>query len=363
MIANLLCDEDLCNLTRVSRYMAASTSAKYLCRKGLTLSPRGYSLVVRDEGFSALNVWRRTSGTSKVPALHCYFGSDTCQMALQMLWLQRFFMSLSQRPSTVFDHIYLAEVKTPKLQQCLDLLGNAAMTGCRAITMTEVTIQDSRTGWKKKKDAIILKGLRLEELNFEYCQLTSSQWTNLLWKLVIPSLRMLKIMGETSMGAVYDFLLHNPGIRYIHFQKCSTTDIPSSSRRLELPKLQSLQGSSSQILNLLKCLSSPPSLRKLVVETNRHATSKPYNFVDQVMHCLSLCKGSLALEISLSKYRSVAGLMLDITRVCTARGLFDAALPCIISTLCIEFEGINDEWVFVRDIGTTELVYALIVSR
>lgn len=237
------------------------------------------------------------------------------------------------------------------------------MTGCRALTVTEVAVKDSRTGWKKKKidGSVVLDGL--EEINFEYCQLSPSQWINLLSRLNIPSLRILKILGETSMSAVYDFLLHHPDIRCLHFRKPSANDHPPASRRLNLPKLRSLQGSSSQILHLLQSLPSPPSIGKLVVEADQPVKLRRGTFVDQVMHCLALCKGPLALEITLPKERCTAGLMLDVTRISAAHGLCSTALPCIVSTFCIEFEGIGDEWILVRGLLATELVHAFTVSR
>ena len=123
MIAGSLCDGDLYNLTRVSRYMAAIGCPKYLCRKGINLSSRRFSLTVRGEGFKALCMWRRSPDFSAVPILFCEFDFlDVNQVVLEMQWLRKFVKSFPLGSRLIFDHVCLNNFETGKLEHCLELL-------------------------------------------------------------------------------------------------------------------------------------------------------------------------------------------------------------------------------------------------
>ena len=270
MIAGSLCDGDLYNLTRVSRYMAAIGCPKYLHRKGIDLSSRRFSLTVRGEGFKALRMWRQSPDFSAVPILFCEFDFlDVNQVVLEMQWLRKFVKSFPLGSRPIFDHVCLNNFETGKLEHCLELLRTVNETGCHAITATGLTFEDAHTdAWitqmeREVDGKILLEGL--QELSLENCQLSPYQWMNFLSKLHIPSLCELTIAGETSMEAVYHFLCQHPLIRVLHLQ-CTVEDVPPSSCRLRLPLLRSLCGSSSQILHLLQSLTLLPYLDKLAIE-------------------------------------------------------------------------------------------------
>lgn len=355
MIAGSLCDGDLYSLTRVSRYMATIGCPKYLRRKGITLSPRRFSLTVRGEGFKVLRMWHRSPDFSALPMLFCEFDFTDVSLAMsQMRWLQKFLKSFPSGSQPIFDDVCLNNFETVKLQHCLDLLRTVYEAGCHAVTMTGLAFQDACTVEKKKADSrILLEGIR--ELGLEYCLLSPSQWTNFLSKLHIPSLRELTIAGETSMVAVYHFLRQHPDIHDLRL-RCTAKDVPPSSCRLRLPLLRSLHGSSSHILHLLQSLTSPPSLDKLVIESNSH-TSLQHNALDEVTRCLAMSEGSLALEIRLlSKEVSVAELTRANICAPTAKVL---TLPCTVSTLYIEFEDACDESILVHDFPVTKLINVL----
>jgi len=349
MIVELLNDEDLYNITRVSHYMAAIGCPNYLRRKGLILSGSRFSLSVRAEGFKALRVWRRSPDFSAVPMLFCNFNfEDINQIALEMSWLQNFFISLPLQSSPIFRHICLNNPETKKLQHCLDLIRAVYETGCHSITVTGLTFQDARTmGRKKTERRIHLTDL--QELTLEYCQLSPSQWKNFLSRLCIPSLQELTIVGETSMVAVYSFLRQHPDIRVIRLD-CTAKDVPPSSCRLKLPSLRSLHGSSSRIQHLLQSLTSPPVLDKLDIESDS---------LDEVGCCLAMSRGSLALEIRhISKEASTAYLMR--ANMC-APTVKVPTLPCTVSTVYIQFEDACDESVLVSDFPATKLLNALTI--
>jgi hypothetical protein len=277
-------------------------------------------------------------------------------VVLEMQWLRKFIKSFPLGPRPIFDHIYLNNFKTGKLEHCLELLQMVNETGYHAITATGLAFEDACTDvWitqmeREVDSRILLEGL--QELSLENCQLSPYQWMNFLSKLHIPSLCELTIAGETSMEAVYHFLGRHPLIRVLHLQ-CTAEDVPPSSCRLRLPLLRSLHGSSSQILHLLQSLTSPPYLDKLDIECNSPASLRHDAFLDDVMLCLAMSKGSLALEIRLLlKEASIAKLTRANICAPTAKVL---TLPCTVSTLYIEFQDVCDESVLVRDFPVTQL--------
>jgi hypothetical protein len=345
MIGDFLFDIDLCTLTRVSRRLRAIGCPQYLRRKGLTSTASGQSLSVRAEGFKALGMWRWSLGFAAQDMLFCDFDFfDANQVPLEMYWLCKFFISLPLQPTIIFRYIRLDKVQTPTLQSSLDLLKiTIHNTRCRSLNITGMSFQDGRW-WKKgePKSYLVLEGL--EELEFHDCKLSTQQWMSLLSKLRIPSLREFKIVGQTSMEAVYCFLCRHPDLRVIHFRRCLTKGFTSTSGRLKMPLLWSVKGSPSQVLGLLKSLPSWPTMGKLVIELIP-ATSRPGSLFDQVLRCLMLCRGHIALEVSLSKETSMA--VLSLTDVCVPIDLRGATLPCTIITLCIEYEQVCDKSVLV----------------
>lgn len=357
MIAQLLCDTDLRNFTRVSGHLRAIGCPQYLCRKGLTSTASGQSLSVCTGGFEALGMWRWSPGFAAQRMLFCHFDPDPSRVALEIHWLNKFFISLSLQSTMFFHCVCLFNMETPTLRHSLDLLKIAAdNTRCRALEITGISFLDARW-WKKGKpqNCVVLE--YLEKLQFQDCRLSGSQWMNLLSKLRIPSLREFTVVGETSMAAVYYFLRQHPGVQIIDFRRCTSKDVLLSSGRLRLPLLWSLKGSPLQILDLLRSLPSQPTLGKLAVESNLPVTSRQDTLLNQILHCLTLCKGYIALEICLSKAASMAELMR--ADVCAPVGLRGTTLPCTISTLCIQYEDVCDESILVRDLGVTELVHAL----
>ena len=355
MIGKLLCDADLRNLTRVSRRLRAIGCPQYLRRKGVTESASRQSLRVHSDGFKALGMWRQSPGFSAQQILFCNFNFDPTLACLEIPWLLKFFISLPSQPSIFFRCICFYNIQTQTLQNLLDLLKiTVHRTRCRNLDISGMSFQDGRWRMKgRQTKCLVLEDL--EELEFQDCNLAGQQWMSLLSKLRIPSLRELTIVGETSMVAVYHFLCRHPDVRIIHFRRCTAKDVmPSSSGDLRLPHLWSLKGLPLQLLDLLRSLPSQPAIGKLVVESILPTTSPQDTLFNQVLRCLTLCKGHLALEISLTKEASIAELMR--VDVCIPIDLRGTTLPCTISTLCIEYEDVCDESILVCYISEMVLV-------
>jgi hypothetical protein len=291
-------------------------------------------------------MWRRSPDFFKVPILFCEFDFvDVSLAVLQMQRLRKFVKLFPLGSKRIFDRICLCNFETTKLQHCLDLLQTVDKTGCHAIATTGLAFQDACTeGGEEVHHRIFLEGI--QELSLENCQLSPSQWINFLSKLRVGSLRELAIAGKTSMVALYHFLSEHPDIHVLRLQ-CTAKDVPPSSCRLRLPSLRSLHGSSSQILHLLQSLTSPPYLDKLVIHCNSPTSSQRDHLLDEVTRCLTMSRGSLALEITLSlKEANITELTHANMCVPTAKVL---ALPCTVSTVCIEFEDACDESILVCD--------------
>jgi len=325
--------------------MAVVISPIYFRRHGLVMSPRGHSLSTRSENLKALGMWRRSLCISPVLRLHCSFSFGfSRQVTLDIHHSQEFFAPLPLQRTPFSHHVYLNYLETPKLQNSLDLLRDTvSMTRCQGVTMTALAFEDGRIGWKKKtvEGAIILRGL--QELNFIHCQLSPSQWINFLEGFVTPSLQVLEFTGEMCIAAVYDFLARHCDIHSLHFEKCTSNNMPTFPCPLTLPKLRSLQGTLSQTLHLLRTLLSPPPLQILVIEHDQAANVRHDMFVDDVMDCLEKCNGLHVLEIRHSKEDDIAGLTVLAAHTSAARRLRTATLSCI-SELSIGFEDdVRDE--------------------
>ena len=348
IIAEHLLDEDLRNLSCVSRHMADIGCPIYLRRRQFIVSPSSHWITVCADGFKALSVWRRSPTFSGLPRINFIFDAfDPSLRILEMHRLEIFFTSLPLRSPSLFGHISLYNVESPTLQNCLTLLRTVSMLGCHGITIGNVAFQDARTGsWKGVEgNAVQLTGVR--ELQLQGCQLSPSQWLNLLSNIYAPSLLGLTILGNTSMVAIYHFIRRHPNICQLDL-KCTSVDTPISSRWLNLPGLERLHGSPSHILHLLQSLPSVPSICELVIDCNSLASLPCGSLIGVIMHSLTMCKGTLALEINfLSKEASKAELTrVDIPALATY-GFHRATLPCNVSTLSIQFEAVCDEFIQV----------------
>jgi hypothetical protein len=356
MIAETLCCGDLYNLTHVCRNMAAIGCPQYLRRNRVTLSASRFYLTVCGEGFKVLPVWHCSPEFSALPMLFCIFDfTDVICVVSQMRELRKYIKSFLSWSRPIFDHIFLNDFETVKLQNGLELLQTTCETGCRTITMSWLGSGDSRTvGTKELAYRILLESL--QELTLEYFSLSPLQWMNFLSKLHIPSLHQLTIAGGMSIEAVYHFLRWHPGICVLHMQGTGN-DVPPPLGRLRLPLLRSLRGSLSQILHLLKSFSSTPALENLAIGSDS-PTSLQNGLLDEVISCLMMSEGSLSLEIKLLSNESSVAKMTRANICAPAAQVL--ALPCTVRSLYIEYEDVCDESVLVRDFSIIKIVNMLI---
>jgi len=311
LMAKYLCNADLCILTQVSHRMAFIACPLYFVRKGLILSSDTNTLSLRDGGFEALDIWRRSPGFSAMKRLVCSFSFHPQCATTQMTHLRKCFNSLPPLPRSFFCYVRLTHIDAGCLEDILGLLLDTAfLTGCLDLTLSGVTYQDvpQRTSashascqCKKTSPVDIVTLESLQTLRLTRFNLTTLQWNSFLSHLRIPSLRCLEVWGTSSVVAISNFLLQHPDIRELQFVGCSWMDFPSSSLQLRLPLLHTLHGYSYEILFLLKAISSPPVLCELTIETDPPARVPCIPFVDQVLDILAMCKGSFPLYIVLTK--------------------------------------------------------------
>ena len=339
LMAKYLCDADLCVLTRVSHRIASIACPLYFARKGLILSSVTNTLSLRDEGFEALDIWRRSPGFSAMNRLACSFSFHPQRAIEQMKHLRKCFDSL---PSSFFLHVRLTHIDAGCLEDILDLLRDTAfLTGCLNLTLSRVTYQDApqpehtsashaSRRCKKTSPADIVLLEPLQNLRLMSFNLTELQWSDFFSRLCIPSLRCLAIWGKSSVVAISSFLLRQPDIRELRFVGGSWMDFPPPSLQLRLPLLGALQGYSYEILFILKAISSPPVLYELVIETDPPAQVPQIPFVDQVFDILAICKGSFPLDIVLTN-ENMAELMLADARALAVSKLSPSTLPSVSS--------------------------------
>ena len=291
MTTECLCDRDLYRLSLVSRYLSIVTFPLYLRRRQLVLSGLPYSVDLHGEGFAVVDIWRQSSYFPPLKLLRCSFNTDVALAAMEMRCIFNFFHSLR-----TMEHVHLENMKSVDLDNILILLGSVSGTRCHTLTLTMLAFEGSRSGLMRRGMGGEITLWQLQNLILTHCQLSPSQWLNFLFKLTIPSLRTLHVVGLVSLRAAHAFLLAHSGICALIFEKCLWTDRPTSLHRLNLPQLSILRGSSSQILLILGCFRSTRSLRELSIEANSPPQA---NFFDDVIQCLALCKGPLILELNL----------------------------------------------------------------
>lgn len=333
MMAKHLSDGDLYNLTRVSYHMASIACPIFLRRKDLTFSSHMNTVSLHGEAFKAFDVWLRSPEFSAGKRLLCSFSRDMTYAALQMKYLYRCFNEFPLQPRTFFRHVRLTDVETRNVGDLLQLLALTVFrTGCPDVTMTHVTYQEAPRRTRKSvmagKCVVVLESL--QRLKLSYFQLSLLQWGDFLSKLYIPSLHFFEVVGPTSMVAIYEFLLRHSDIHRLYFIMCVWTDIPSLSRLLDLPNLRSLRGYSYQVKFVLSSLRSPPDLHELVIDSDPAAKWQSGGFIDEFVDCLSMCEGSVTVEISLSR-ESVSELTSTAARAFAARKLHSTRLPTVIS--------------------------------
>jgi hypothetical protein len=224
-------------------------------------------------------------------------------------------------------------MKSVDLDNILILPGSVPGTRCHTLTLTMLAFEGSRSGLMRRGMGGEITLWQLRNLILSHCQLSPSQWLNLLFKLTI-------VVGSVSLRAAHAFLLAHSGICALIFEKCLWTDRPTSLHRLNLPQLSVLRGSSSQILLILGCLRSTRSLRELSIEANSPPQA---NFFDDVIQCLALCEGPLILELDLPQVTDSLPQAITGVRASAgaARNLLSGKLP-LVTGLRIGFVSMND---------------------
>jgi hypothetical protein len=271
-----------------------------------------------------------------------------------MQHLKNLFCSLSPTPEGFFQHIYLAHIGTISLTSALALLYTSSLqTGCRAITISGISIpsltaaaaaSSSRCKQKKRKLKAVACLDTLQVLSIRSSRLSPLQWKDFLSRLTVPSIRQLEFGGEISMKAVYSFLLRHSTVRSLRFDSCTSKDTALFSHdKLTLPHLQILKGPLTLVSNLLRSLSSPPSLHELIIE---YPEDLPIDtFIARVMDCLAMCKECLEVEVRHSH------LSEEEIRVASAGGRILSLSTDIptISSLLLCLKEISDEVLPVRN--------------
>src|SRR5882762_733542 len=333
LMAGYLCDRDLYTLTHVSHRIACIACPLYFARKSILLSSHDSTLSVRGEGFHALDVWRRSPNFSAMKLLACSFSFDPERATAQMELLQRCLGSLPPYPHTFFGYVHLTHIMSTSLVNLLSLLQRAViLTGCSDLTLSDGAYEEPHSRKKKKKKT---RTTTLFSFEFLRCfrlihfDASSSQWQDFLSSLRIQSLRTFEVWGSSSNVAIFDFLLHHSDIQELRFTRCLWADNPSSSHQLKLPLLQILRGTSYEILIILKSLLSPPVLRQLTILSEPPTRAQSDPFIDQVIDSLTMCDGSISLELQPPNEESMAKLTHTDARALAAHKLCCNTFPLI----------------------------------
>jgi hypothetical protein len=290
MVAELLDDRDLHNLTCVSRRMADITCTTFLVRQGFTSN--SWSLSLDGDTFGALPVWRRSPSFAPVCMFFCNFDCTSVKTPAQIRCLQTFLLSLPSTPT--FEDVYLWNCAPITPNNLLDLLELVGQSGCRTLEVNAGFRCGQRTSSVSRSNTPLHI---LQDLRLTYHGLSNSEWTYLLSHLVAPALRKLQIKGDIPFRALVNFLRRHPCIQQVHLRGTSRTmnHHLSHSPPLHLSKLQTLEGSLSYVLALLQSLSSPPSLTHLAIDAVADLPRR--TFMEMIFRCLALCGGPVHLAV------------------------------------------------------------------
>jgi len=245
---------------------------------------------------------------------------------------------------TLFDSVYLCHVAPIDVDRVLGLLHTVVFrTKCRSVSLRATGPRDPFPKLYPSSAASVLR--TVHELSLSYDRLSVPQWTSFLSGLATPSLQSLEIIGGTSMGAVYKFLVRHPGIRQLSFTKCTMKPFSPSSRQLHMPDLDILKGSLRQVLDVLESLSVLPHLSELLIEPGAYIKMPHDIFTEEIVRCLAMCDKVIRLVVKLPQSMFENGTPI----VHQSPGITLA--NCHLTELLVEFEDVSDEVIQVVSVS------------
>lgn len=325
--------------------MADITGPIYIKKQGLCTSQT--SLSISGHAFSALGVWHRSAAFEHKQLIFCTFDVDIAQANSQIAHMRMFLLTCSSQPASIDMEIcYMTYLD---INQLLPLIGAADRAGCKSFEVDAKAPASCSDVWSRSRVQL----LQIGDLHLNYRRLSPAGWEFLLDSLDAPSLRALTVDGKVPISALTSFLLRHPHIDSLRFKGVSTFPITLTTSSLHLPALRSLRGSLPNVLGFLQCLSSPPSLKSLKINT---VTDLPYpTFLHKVRLCLELCRGPIELHIGFHPSEPFKQFTQNLRLITCRRRTRITAELALVSSTCFTVRDISDTTVKVRKIHSIDV--------
>jgi hypothetical protein len=337
MVATLLSDQDLHNLTQVCHRMANVVCPIFLARRDFSLGPNSHT--VRDRAFQALPIWvrwQRSSSFTSVRSLYCWLNPNKEKGGVQLRRLQTTFMSLPSQTTFKAVHIHLVPMTQ---EQSLDLLHSILRTGCSNITITSLSSPNTHLGSRHAAQSLTtLRGL--VELTLRYRNFTSEYWTTLLSQLAVPSLQRFTVCGNVSVSVICNFLSRHPSVRGLQFMSSCKVTSEAAGCAVGLPLLEDLGGPAHHIFTLLRSASALCPLQSLDIHDDKSIYPSFDTYLEVVAGCLAYCENPLCLFMTMSD-------SFDISSVEAVRRLRHTSYWTRVRTLTVMFEHASDDLILV----------------
>jgi len=333
--------------------MADITSPMYIARQGLSISPK--CLSISRDAFSALRVWRRSIAFAPKQFIFCTFAFDITEANSQITHLRAFLLTCSPQPESL--EINIMHMSYLEINKLIPLIEVIDRVGCKSLEVDARATALSYEGPPSSSRAYNFSVPRLHlswigNLHLNYRRLPSTGWAHLLDHLNVASLHTLTIDGKVPMSALTQFLDRHKHIQSLRFRGISLSTTTPTTHLLHLPSLNSLRGSLPHVLAFLRCLSPPPALQCLHIET---VTDLPYaTFVHNVHSCLELCRGPLELRIGFHPSEPSRQFTKNLRCIPTYRRTQATPEFATITSICFTVRDISDQAI---QVGTKDIKY------
>jgi hypothetical protein len=337
MVAVLMSDQDLYNLTLMCHRMADIMCPLFLARRDFSLRPNGHT--IRGRAFAALPVWlrwRMSPAFTPVRSLYCWLDPNSERGEVQLMHVQDAFLSLPSQKT--FNTVNIHHVPVTH-EGILEFLATTLRTGCSDITVSTAAPLDSHLrSMCVSSSFTTFRGL--EELTLRHPHFTSTHWTTLLSQLVAPLLKRLSVYGNVSVPAMREFLSRHPAVRYLQFMSDCEHTLLAVGGAEDPPVLEDLGGPVHHILALLRTFAAPSPLETLDVHDNKIIYPSFDMYLHTVAGCLELCKQPLCLFMTMS-------VNFDISSVEAVRRLRCTSSWSLVQSLTIMFNHTADDLILV----------------
>lgn len=335
IVAGLLGDHDLCQLTRTNQRMASIIYPAYLRRRGINVMRSFMS--VRRAGFIDLpELCRFLLFTDKPWSIAFHFDYDAKRAKKQTDQMYKFMRNIPR--SSAIDTLNVWYNTPMSVRHVLSLLELADFSGFRAIGYHCLAEADTKSSCDRRK--IVLR--TINRIQLTHSNLLPSSWKRLLEDISAPLLGNLAIDGNLTLSTVIEFVLRHPLIEELHL---SGTLQPTRLRSTSSPNLRYLYAPLPSALIFLDSLQSPSSILDLNLEPVENLQYS--DFVEGIIKVISLCGDCTSLSAGFTPPIGSSQLVLLSQDIVSSRAQRSTAVSKKLASLYFGFQNVLDNDILV----------------